>query len=147
MSITALVTGKLIAEPERRTAQSGKTYVLAKIAAHDGDGDSLVSVMAFGSAADQLAALGKGDAVAINGRAKVNTWSGRDGETKAGLSVTADAVLSAYHLKRKRQAIADASAPKPQSGHVAQKAGRGDEFGEMSDDWLHGAEPLVKDSA
>lgn len=107
MSVTALVTGKLIGDPERRTGQSGKAYVLAKIVAHDGDADSLVSVMAFGSAADQLAALGKGDTVAVNGRAKVNTWSGRDGEMKAGLSVTADAVLSAYHLKRKRQAVAE----------------------------------------
>jgi single-stranded DNA-binding protein len=141
MSITALVAGKLIADPERRTGQSGKAYVLAKVAAHDGEADSLVSVMAFGSAADQLAALGKGDAVAINGRAKVNTWSGRDGTTKAGLSVTADAVLSAYSLKRKRQAVADASAPKPQAAHATQAAERADEFGDAGDDWLRGGEP------
>ncbi len=138
MSITALVTGRLIADPERRTGQSGKGYVLAKIAAHDGDADSLVSVMAFGSAADQLAAMGKGDTVAVNGRAKVNTWAGRDGETKAGLSVTADAVLSACHLKRKRQAVTDAGAPKPDAGQASQAASKADQFSDGHDPWQQG---------
>jgi single-stranded DNA-binding protein len=133
MSITALITGKLIADPERRTGQSGKAYALAKIAAHDGDADSLVSVMAFGSAAEQLAAMSKGDTVAVNGRAKVNTWAGRDGETKAGLSVTADAVLSAYHLKRKRQAVTEAAdRSQPQQQATAPEMGAG------PDPWLDG---------
>lgn len=108
MSITALVTGKLIADPDHRTGQSGRPFVLAKIAAHDGDSDALVSVMAFGTAVEQLAALAKGDTVLVNGRAKVSTWTGKEGTAKAGLSVTADVVLSSYQLKRKRQATADA---------------------------------------
>lgn len=58
MNVTALITGKLIADPERRTGSSGKPFTLAKIVAHDGDGDALVSVMAFGTAAEQLAAMG-----------------------------------------------------------------------------------------
>ena len=39
-------------------------------------------------------------------RAKVNTWTDREGNPKAGLSVTADALLTAYHMRRKRQAMA-----------------------------------------
>jgi single-stranded DNA-binding protein len=106
MSVTALITGRLIADPDRRTGTGGKAFTLAKIAAATEDGDSLVSVIAFGHIADQLAALTKGDTVALTGRAKVNTWQDRDGATKAGLSVTADALLTAYHLRRKRQAMA-----------------------------------------
>ncbi|OGB00437.1 MAG: hypothetical protein A3E25_05470 [Burkholderiales bacterium RIFCSPHIGHO2_12_FULL_69_20] len=108
MSITALVTGKLIANPERRAGTGGKPFVLAKVIAHDGEADSLVSVIAFGSAAEQIGALTKGDALAINGRAKVSTWTGKDGAPRAGLSITADIVMTAYQLKRKRQAVAAA---------------------------------------
>lgn len=39
MSITALVTGKLIADPDRRTGSGGKPFTLAKLIAHDGDAD------------------------------------------------------------------------------------------------------------
>ena len=136
MSITALVTGKLIAMPEQRTGASGKPYVRATLAAHDGDGDSLVSVMAFGSAAEQLGALAKGDTVAVSGRAKVSTWTGRDGSAKAGLNVTADVVLTAYQLKQKRKALApaaaEAPAPRPPADH-------GSEFGDGPDPWLDGS--------
>lgn len=105
MSISALITGKLIADPERRTGNNGKPFTLAKVVAATDDGESLVSVIAFGSVAEQLAELGKGDTVALTGRAKVNTWTDREGNPKAGLSVTADALLTAYHLRRKRQAV------------------------------------------
>ncbi len=135
MSITALVTGKLIAMPEQRTGSSGKPYVRATLAAHDGEADSLVSVIAFGSAAEQLGALAKGDTVAISGRAKVSTWTGRDGSPKSGLNVTADIVLTAYQLKQKRKALApaaaEAPAPRPATDH-------GGEFGDGSDAWLDG---------
>lgn len=135
MSITALVTGKLITTPEQRTGSSGKPYVRATLAAHDGEADSLVSVIAFGSAAEQLGALAKGDTVAISGRAKVSTWTGRDGSPKSGLNVTADVVLTAYQLKQKRKALApaaaDAPAPRAAPDH-------GSDFGDGPDPWLDG---------
>jgi single-stranded DNA-binding protein len=106
MSITALVTGKLIADPDRRIGSNGNPFVLVRLAAHDGDADVLVSVMGFGTAAGQLGALAKGDTVSVNGRAKVSTWTSKDGTPKAGLSLTADVVLTAYHVKRRRQAMA-----------------------------------------
>lgn len=109
-SITALVTGKLIANPERRTRAGGKPFKLAKLIAHNGEADSLVSLIAFGTAAEQLGALSKGDALALNGRAKVKTWQDRDRATRAGLSVTVDAAMTAYQLTRKRQAAAQADA-------------------------------------
>lgn len=119
MSITALVTGRLLADPEQRTGPSGKPYTLARMAAQtDGDESAAVSLIAFGTAAEQLAALSKGDTLAVTGRCKVATWSGRDGELKSGLSVTVDLLLTAYHLKRKRAAV------QPQDGEQrASKAG------------------------
>ncbi|ODU07814.1 MAG: hypothetical protein ABS84_15540 [Rubrivivax sp. SCN 71-131] len=89
MSITALIVGKLIAEPEQRTGASGKPFTTARVAA-DAEGDSvLCSVIAFGPAAEQLAALAKGDTLALTGRCKPKAWSTKDGELKAGLDVVA----------------------------------------------------------
>ena len=105
MSLVVLITGRLIAEPEQRTG-ANKAFTLAKVSAATDDGDVLTSVIAFGVAAEQLGALSKGDTVALNGRAKLSTWTARDGAFKAGLSVTAESVLTVYHLRRKRQAMA-----------------------------------------
>jgi hypothetical protein len=56
MTITALITGRLIAAPEARTGSAGKPYVVARLAA-DADGESvLVNTMAFGSIGQQLMA-------------------------------------------------------------------------------------------
>jgi single-stranded DNA-binding protein len=105
VSITALVTGRLVAQPEQRIAASGKPFALAKIGTTTDDGDTLVSVIAFGGVAEQLVALEKGDTVSISGRAKVVTWTARDGAAKAGISLTAEVLLTPYHLRRKRQAM------------------------------------------
>ncbi len=137
MSITALVTGRLIAAPERRTGNSGKPYTLAKLSAATEGEDSLVSLIAFGSVAEELAALGKGDTVAINGRAKVNAWTGKDGSPQAGLSVTADAILSAYHLRKRRAAVAGdpepTDRPPRQQRQQGAHADRQEDFGPQ--DW------------
>jgi single-stranded DNA-binding protein len=131
MSIAALVTGRLIADPEQRTGASSKPFTLAKITAATEDGDALVSVIAFGTTGVQLAAMGKGDTVAVAGRAKVSTWTGRDGAPKARLSVTADALLTTYHLRRRRLAVAGADKPAQQRQHQPERAQHeaGDAFG------------------
>jgi len=135
VSITDLVTGKLIAAPEQRTGSSGKPYVRATLGAHDGEADSLVSVIAFGSAAEQLGALAKGDTIAIQGRAKVSTWTGRDGTAKAGLSVTADVVLTAYALKQRRKALAPAA---PEAPAPRLSADHGGDVDDGPPPWLDG---------
>lgn len=106
MSITALITGRLIADPERRTSASGKGFTTARLSAGTDDESVLCSVIAFGTAAEQLAALAKGDTLAITGRAKPKAWTDREGSLKAGLDVVAEQVLTAYHVRRKRQAMA-----------------------------------------
>lgn len=111
MSVTALITGKLLADPERRTgANSGKAFTTARMAAGTDDESVFCSVIAFGTAGEQLAALAKGDTLAITGRTKPNAWV-KDGEPKAGLDIVADQVLTAYHLKRKRAAMTAGGPP------------------------------------
>jgi single-stranded DNA-binding protein len=100
--LDVLVSGKLIKDPVIRTGQSGKPFTTALLRVDTGEEEqTLVSVIAFQEAAEKLARLKAGDAVAIAGSAKLSSWE-KDGETKHGLSVTASAVLSAYDVKRRR---------------------------------------------
>lgn len=110
MSVTALVTGKLVADPEARTSSAGKPFTTARMAAGTDDESVLCSVIAFGTAGQQLAALAKGDSLAVTGRTKPKAWTDREGNLRAGLDVVAEHVLSTYHVHRKRQAMAAARA-------------------------------------
>lgn len=105
MTITALISGKLIADPDRRTSSSGKAFTTARLAAGTDDESVLCSVIAFGHVGEQLAALAKGDSLAMVGRTKPKAWTDREGQLRAGLDVVADQVLTAYHVRRKRQAM------------------------------------------
>lgn len=118
MSLTALITGRLIATPERRTGGSGKTFTTARLVAGAEDGSVLCSVIAFGSVGDQLAALAQGDSLAVTGRTKPTAWINREGRPHAGLDVVAEQVLTAYHVRRKRQAM-QTSAGEPPDGAPA----------------------------
>jgi len=104
--LDVLLSGRLVRAPESRTAKTGRTYVRALLSvATAGEEPTLASCTAFGDeACAALLALGKGDGVAVSGRAKVSTWTAADGGQRVGLDVVAELVLSAYHLRRKREA-------------------------------------------
>ena len=143
MTITSLIVGKLIADPEARTGStSGKPFTTARMAAGSDDDSVLCSDIAFGSTGEQLAALSKGDSLAIVGRTKPKAWTGRDGEQKAGLDVVADQLLTAYHLRRKRAAMSgDALAPPaPRSRPGGDPGGPAGADADLpgDDEWLRG---------
>ncbi|MBK8664994.1 MAG: single-stranded DNA-binding protein [Burkholderiales bacterium] len=110
--IDALIGGKLHGTPQQRTGQSGKPFTVAKIRASAGDGESLfVSVIAFSqSAQTALLALGDGESVALSGALTPKVWTDKDGTARPSLDLVAHAVLTSYHVTRKRQAVAGATA-------------------------------------
>jgi len=102
--IDALISGKLIKAPELKTGQSGKYYCqfLLSVAVGE-DKPVVVSGMAFHDVAEKIAKLGKGDALSVVGALKPNDWVDKvSGVTKYGLSITANASLSAYDVKKRR---------------------------------------------
>ncbi|SOY48372.1 single-stranded DNA-binding protein [Cupriavidus taiwanensis] len=105
--IDGLIGGKVFGKPGERTGQSGKRFVTAKVRAAGGDGESLfVNVIAFSdSARAALLALDDGDSVALSGSLTPKVWTDKNGETRPALDMVAHAVLTAYHVKRKRQAV------------------------------------------
>ena len=105
--IDGLVCGKLYGTATSRTSQSGKRFVTAKVRAAVGDGESLfVNVIAFSTTAGEaLLALADGDSVALAGTLTPKAWVDRAGDAKPALDLVAHAVLTTYHVKRKRAAV------------------------------------------
>ncbi|HDR9500121.1 TPA: single-stranded DNA-binding protein [Burkholderia cepacia] len=123
--IDGLISGKLYGVATERTGQSGKTFVTAKVRAATGEGESLfVNVITFSTtAADALLALGDGDSVSLAGTLTPKVWTDKHGDTRPALDMVAHAVLTAYHVKRKRAAMqGHQSTPKTTDG--ADQVGR-----------------------
>ncbi|HDR8908084.1 TPA: single-stranded DNA-binding protein [Burkholderia multivorans] len=123
--IDGLISGKLYGTAAERTGQSGKTFVTAKVRAAAGDGEALfVNVIAFDDKAkDALLALDDGDSVSLAGSLTPKVWTDKHGDARPALDMVAHAVLTAYHVKRKRAAMQSRqSAPETTNG--AEQASR-----------------------
>jgi single-stranded DNA-binding protein len=104
--IDALMTGKLYAKPHEGTSRNGNAYVTARMMVSVGEERVFASVIAFDEAAcAALLAMDEGESVVIAGELRPKVYEAKDGSTKLSLDCTAHAVLTAYHVKRKRQAV------------------------------------------
>ena len=106
--IDGLIAGKLYGAPQQRTDRSGKPFAVAKVRCAAGDGESLfVNVIAFdANTCTALLALGDGDSVALAGMLTPKVWTDREGNARPALDIVAAQVLTAYHVTRKRKAVA-----------------------------------------
>lgn len=105
--IDGLIAGKMQGKAVERTSKAGRPYTLARVRAAGGDGEALfVNVIAFDpDPCTALLALGDGDAVALAGSLTPKAWLDREGQPRAAVDVVAAQVLSAYHVRRKREAV------------------------------------------
>ena len=109
--IEGLVTGTLVGMAEQRQGKNESTFVLAKVKADCGDGESLiVNVIAFSAeACAALLALDEGDTLALSGALTPKVWTDKQGNTRPALDMVASQVLSVYHADRKRAASGGAA--------------------------------------
>lgn len=107
-----LISGKLFANPQTKTAKTGSGFVTARILVSTKDGNGLfASVICFNKeACKALAALSKGDSVAVAGEVTAKAYLAKDGEPATSLDVLAHSVTTLYQIRKKRQA----SEPEPQ---------------------------------
>ena len=116
--LSVLISGKLVRDPQTRTGKSRKPYTTALVAVpvkamSDGDEERvLVSVIAFGQAAEALAALAKGDDVSCAGNGRLSSWT-KDGVECHGLAVTVYRVLTAYQRRKTQAAQQEPKQPVP----------------------------------
>ena len=107
--IDALVAGKLYGTPRQGTGKAGATYTTAKVKVAAGNGETLLcGVIAFDDRAQAaLMAMGDGESVALSGSITPKVYQAKDGEHRPSLDMVAHAVLTAYHVRRKRNAVID----------------------------------------
>jgi single-stranded DNA-binding protein len=103
--IDGLIGGKLHGAPVERTGQSGKRFVTAKVRTPASDGEAVfVNVITFSeSVGNTLLALDDGDSVSLAGAMTPKAWNDKNGEARPSLDMVAQAVLTPYHVARKRQ--------------------------------------------
>lgn len=94
--------GRLVADPQTRTATTGTQMAMARLAvplpcraAQDGQATFWLGVVAFGRQAEALARHTKGDLVSVAGNMQISQWTGQDGDIQTGYQVVADSVISA----------------------------------------------------
>ena len=93
--ITTALTGRLGADSELRYSANGNAYVTINVAVDDakkaeGDATDWVRATVFGEQAEQLAPrLTKGTSVYLEGRLRLETWTGREGEARSTLKLSA----------------------------------------------------------
>jgi single-stranded DNA-binding protein len=100
MSASALVSGRLFRDPERKVSKAGKPFVTAKL--REGASDAVVwwSLLAFDEGCrEELLRLRDGDAVAVSGPFTVTTYE-RNGEIRLNHSIVAERLISAQRLKK-----------------------------------------------
>ena len=107
--LSVLCSGSLVRDPQRRASKNAKEYCTALLRVPCEDSDALlVSIICFDEAGvAALGALRKGDAISVAGRASLRSWES-NGETKHGLSVVADRVLTAYAAGKSRKQTREA---------------------------------------
>jgi single-stranded DNA-binding protein len=105
--IDGLVSGRLYGTAQVRTGQHGTHFVTCRVRASAGDGESLfVNVIAFDDTVKEaLQALDDGDSVSLAGALTPKTWTDKQGNAKPALDMVVHAVLTAYHVRRKRRAV------------------------------------------
>jgi single-stranded DNA-binding protein len=113
MMIDGLVSGRLYGEAQIGTGQNGKRFVTCKVRATAGDGETLfVNVIAFNDDVQTaLLALEDADSVSLSGALTPKVWTDKNGLVKPALDMVAHGLLTAYHVRRKRQVVSGESAP------------------------------------
>lgn len=113
--IDALIQGKVFAKPQERTGKSGKAFVTAKLTSTAGDGESLfINVICFDAVTcAALLALSDGDSIALAGTLTPKVWTDKQGAARPSLDMVAHAVLTAYHVTKKRRAAQGERTDKP----------------------------------
>ena len=87
MSIECKFNGFCAADAETRTSQAGKKWVRLRVGVGKDDAVQWLSVAVFGQAAAAAAELKKGDRCLCEGNIKLDSWRGKDGVDRHGLSV------------------------------------------------------------
>lgn len=116
--LSALLAGTIASTPKSGKSASGTVWANCVVRCpvgtnKEGEAETaFVSLACFGSDADALARLDKGDTVTAQGHIKPTVYT-KDGEERHGLSMTAGHLLTAYMVRKKRGDTGDQGQTRP----------------------------------
>jgi single-stranded DNA-binding protein len=90
---------------ELRRSASGKEWCRLSVDVGEGDALTWVSVSVFEEKARELAGLAKGAEVYVEGCLSLNAWTGKDGQQRTGLSVTAWQLMPLGQIGRRKPKV------------------------------------------
>ena len=105
MSVSILLSGALFRQPQQKISQSGKRYMSGtiKAAAADNTSADFWNLLVFSDTAQaELARLGDGDKVAVQGTLKIELYE-REGQQRISRTVFADHVLALRAAPKERK--------------------------------------------
>ena len=94
--------GFLAADADARVSQAGKHWVRLRVGVGKDEDVQWLGVAVFGKAAEAAAELRKGDRIYCEGTLKLDSWKGRDGAERHGLSVASFKVDRTHRIGRNR---------------------------------------------
>lgn len=110
--IDALIAGRMYGAASERQDRNGNAFCTCKVRVATVNGDSIfVNVICFEPAAiAALLVLADGDSVALSGELTPKVYAPQGAAPRPALDLRAHAVLTPYHVNRKRQAVKDEAA-------------------------------------
>jgi single-stranded DNA-binding protein len=132
MTIQALATGTVSTPPTSRTTAAGRPWATFTLRVQaGGSSSSFVSVAVFApDLVDAVLALAEGAAISVQGRLELREWTGRDGQSRTGLSITASELMALKAPEPRQRASKPAVAPRevpfgPEAGDLDSVLPRG----------------------
>ncbi len=94
--IDALIAGRVFGDPEQRSGKAESVFVVAKVRAQAGDGETyLVNVIAFdGQVCEELLALRDGDALSLAGSLTPKIWTDKQGNNRPVMDLIAHKIIT-----------------------------------------------------
>lgn len=113
--IDALISGRIHRKPQQRRTGAGKPFATCTLRAATRDGAVIfVNVIAFeAQAVAAILALEDGDSIAIAGELTPKVYAPDGAEPRPTLDLLAHAVLTEYHVTRKRKTVQEQRAEQP----------------------------------
>ncbi len=95
--IDALIAGRVFGDPEQRAGKAESVFVVAKVRAQAGDGETyLVNVIAFDTqVCQQLLALRDGDTLSLAGSLTPKIWNDKQGNSRPVVDLIAHKIITA----------------------------------------------------
>jgi single-stranded DNA-binding protein len=123
--LSGLIAGTLTSTPKSGTSASGVKWANALVRVpcgtnREGEAETaFVSLACFGSDAEALGRLDRGDSVTAQGQLRPTEYTAKDGSNRHGLSLTAANLLTAFALRKKRGESDQASGKPKANGKQA----------------------------